>query len=396
MPSPTAATVSSTGISAPTYAQVLNYLVSQLQAIFGADAYLGNDSQDGQLLAIFAQALSDANSAAIAVYNAFSPQTAVGAGLSSNVKINGLQRIPGSFSTAALTIVGTANITITNGVAQDTNGNQWALPASVTIPLSGTITVTATCSVLGAVAAAPGTITIIQTPVFGWQSVTNSAAAAPGNAVETDAALRVRQAASVALPAVTVFQGIVAQIRQVLGVTRVAAYENNTTSTNGLGIPAGNLAFVVENGAALSIAQAIALVIPPGTPTYATGPGAVSQTVTDASGYSKVINFMTPTESRIDIALTIHGLTGWSTATEAVIQQALISYIASLPIGQNVSYTGIFPVAYLPGTAQAGTFNITAMTLEKNETGGTQTTDIVLAFNEAPFTDAAHITFTIV
>lgn len=395
MASPVAATVSSSGITAPTYAQVLAYLISQYQAIFGADAYLGNDSLDGQLLGIYAQAISDCNSAAVAVFNSFSPATAQGNGLSSNVKLNGLTRLPGSFSVATITCVGVAQTTISNGVVKDTNGDLWSLPASVTIPQAGTIDVLATCQTLGAIAAAANTINQIQTPVFGWQTANNANPATVGSPVETDAALRVRQANSTAAPAQTVFDGIVANIAAVPGVTRIAAYENNTNSADGNGVPAGNLAFVVESNVVdNSIAVAIASRIPPGVPTYRTGTG-FTWTIIDAQGFSKVINYMAPTESRIDIVLTIHGLNGWSTSTESIIQQALIAYLASLPIGQPVSYSGLFLPAYLQKTAYAGTFRITAMTIAKNE-GSPQTSDLSMAFNEAPFSDVNHITFVIV
>ena len=59
---------------------------------YGSDAVLTPDSQDGQLLAVFAQAIYDNGQALIAIYNSFSPATAQGAGLSSLVKINGLAR----------------------------------------------------------------------------------------------------------------------------------------------------------------------------------------------------------------------------------------------------------------------------------------------------------------
>ena len=75
----TAPTIDATGITAPSYADVLAFIQAKYQAIYGADIYLGNDSQDGQFLGVIAQAISDANSVAVAVYNAFSPATAQGA-----------------------------------------------------------------------------------------------------------------------------------------------------------------------------------------------------------------------------------------------------------------------------------------------------------------------------
>lgn len=387
MVSPVAATVSSTGVSAPNFATILNYLVSQFQAIYGVDAYLGNDSQDGQLLGIFANAINDANSATVAVYNAFSPTTAQGAGLSSNVKLNGLARIAGSFSTAVLTIVGQAQRVITNGQAQDTSGNLWALPPTVTIPNSGTIDVTATCTTIGAITAAGNSINQIATPILGWQTVNNASAAVPGNPVENDAQLRLRQSNSVALPSNTIFVGIIASLQQVPGVTRITGYENNTSSTNGNGVPANTLCFVVENGAQASIAQAIAAKMPPGIGTF----GNVSTTITDAAGTTRTINYQTPSESTFVAAVSVHTLNGWASSTAALIIAAVSAYFTSVPIGGVVNIASVITAAMLAGTTFASTFLIKAVTVTKNA-GSPQTTDFALTFAEAATPGVSTVT----
>lgn len=379
MTSPVAATVGPAGISAPNFATIFNYLVTQFQAIYGVDSYLGNDSQDGQLLGTFAQAISDCNSAAVAVYNSFSPTTAVGNGLSSNIKINGLTRIVGSFSTAVLTAVGVANTTLNNAQAQDSSGNVWALPATVTIPSSGTVNVTAICTTLGAIAAAPNTINVIGTPILNWQTVNNSGAAVPGNPVETDAAVRVRQANSVALPSVSVFVGIEASIAQVLGVSRVTAYENNTASVNGIGLNPNTLCFVVEGGTTAAIGNAIALKIPPGIGTF----GNVGFTYVDPLGTSRVISYQTPNPTSTAAAIiTVHTLTGWASSTAAVIIQAVATYIDTVPIGGVVNVASVTSAALLLGTALASTFLIKSVQINKNGGGG-QSTDLVLAAFES-------------
>lgn len=394
--SPTAAIIGPNGISAPTYAQILAYLQAQYQAIFGADVYLGNDSQDGQLLAIFAQALSDANSACIAAYNSFSPATAQGTGLSSNVQINGLTRLIPSFSTVPLTLTGVAGTVITNGQAIDTAGFVWALPTTTTIGGGGTATVTATCTTVGAVAAGIGTITGIQTPSYGWQTVTNGAAASPGAPTETDAALRIRQAASTTLPSITIFEGIIAALENIVGVGRVRGYENNTPNPlilNSGSIPANNLAFLVENGGAIqtSVFQALFDKGTPGIPTYidpAFPSHNFSETVTDTNGSTRVINFMTPVLEGITVVVTVHPLTGWDVSTVVLIQNAIVLYFQKLPIGTNISYFAVIPVISTLGTSpgatpppQIGTFSITSLTLN----GGTN--DVVLTYNDSVFAD---------
>ncbi len=177
--------ITAAGISGPSYADVLAQLKSQYWQIYGADAVLTPDSQDGQLLAVFAQAIYDAGAAVIATYGQSSPATAQGAGLSSVVAINGLTRIAGTASTAVVTVVGTAGTVINNGMIGDNQNlnTQWLLPATVTIPIGGSIAVTATCTALGATSAAAATLVNILTPTAGWTSVTNAGAATAGVAV---------------------------------------------------------------------------------------------------------------------------------------------------------------------------------------------------------------------
>lgn len=391
MTSPVAATIDATGISAPTFAQILAYLISQYQAIFGADAYLGDDSQDGQLLSVFAQAIADCNAACVATYNSFSPLTAQGNGLSSVVKINGLRRLIASPSTVTLSIGGVAGITINNGQAVDINNVVWNLPTSVTIPLAGTIDVSASCNTAGAINAASSTITAIKTPTFGWQTVTNANPAVPGAPVETDAQLRVRQGTSVAKPSQTIFEGIVASLEDLTGVTRVVGYENNTNSVNANGVPARTLAFVVENGVQSAIQGVIATQAPPGTPTY----GTVSTVVTDTTGSTKTVWYSPATEVTISVALTLKQLPGWSTAIETVIAANIANYLNGLQIGQNVSYTQLFLPAYAALSTYPGTYEIMSMTITKGA-GAPITSDITMAWNEAPVGNPVNVTFTLV
>ena len=70
------ATVTAEGISAPDYQTVLDTITGYFQQIYGSDAYLDPDSKDGQMVALVALAIHDANNMAISVYRSFSPSTA--------------------------------------------------------------------------------------------------------------------------------------------------------------------------------------------------------------------------------------------------------------------------------------------------------------------------------
>ncbi|HDL6968887.1 TPA: hypothetical protein PXM19_004500, partial [Yersinia enterocolitica] len=72
------AIVSATGITAPDFETIRSTLVSYFQEIYGGDSYLDADSKDGQMVTLYALGIHDANNSAIAVYNSFSPATAVG------------------------------------------------------------------------------------------------------------------------------------------------------------------------------------------------------------------------------------------------------------------------------------------------------------------------------
>lgn len=387
----TAPTITAAGISAPGYGDVLDFLQSQYRSIYGADIYLGADSQDGQFLAVIAAAINDANAAAIAIYNSFSPATGQGAALSSNVKINGIAREVPTYSTVDLTITGQAYRVINNGVAVDVNNNRWALPAVVTIPSGGTVTVTATCQQIGAVSAPSGTVTGIATPTLGWQAVTNADASVPGAPIESDASLRYRQSISTAIPSLTVMDGIVGAVAGVAGVTRYAAIENDTGSTDANGIPAHSISMIVEGGDSLVVAKAIAAKKPPGTPTF----GTTSETVIDTYGNVIPISFYRPTEVPIGAAITVKALPGYNSDIGAQIVAAVAAYINALKIGDDVILTRLYLPANLSGSASSLTFEITSLAIAATP-GTPAASDVVIAFNEVASCATSDIALTVI
>ncbi|ECF5937698.1 hypothetical protein FNI43_22880 [Salmonella enterica subsp. diarizonae] len=337
------ATVTAEGISAPDYQTILDTLTSYFQQIYGSDAYLEPDSKDGQMVALVALAIHDANNTAISVYNCFSPVTGYGAALTSNVKINGIARKGATNSTVDLLLTGTAGTTITNGTVKDTNNVIWRLPASVVIGVDGTVTVTAICSNSGAVAALAGTITTINTPTRGWTSVTNPAAAAVGAPAETDAELRIRQGQSVAIPSITPFEGVDGAIANIAGVTRHKLYENDTGKTDGNGLPPHSISAIVDGGDVAEIAQTIRGNKGQGVRTW----GKTSVTVPDKYGNPHIISFSRPTDVPVYGKITLKVFAGYTSQIGVQIQQAVADYINRLMIGDQVLLSRIYSPANL-------------------------------------------------
>ncbi|MDN89450.1 hypothetical protein EB475_12255 [Salmonella enterica] len=337
------ATVTAEGISAPDYQTILDTLTSYFQQIYGSDAYLEPDSKDGQMVALVALAVHDANNTAIAVYNCFSPATGYGAALTSNVKINGIARKGATNSTVDLLLTGTAGTTITNGTVKDTNNVIWRLPDSVVIGVDGTVTATAICSKSGAVAAPAGTITTINTPTRGWTSVTNPAAATVGAPAETDAELRIRQGQSVAIPSITPFEGVDGAIANIAGVTRHKLYENDTGKTDGNGLPPHSLSAIVDGGDVTEIARTIRGNKGQGVRTW----GKTSVTVPDKYGNPHIISFSRPTDVPVYGKITLKVFAGYTSQIGVQIQQAVADYINRLMIGDQVLLSRIYSPANL-------------------------------------------------
>jgi len=388
--------IDSTGYNYSDYPTFLAWLQGVYQGIYGADVYLGADSQDGQFVAILAQAFFDTAALGASVYNSFSPVTAQGVGLSRLVRINGLTREVPSFSTVTLAIGGVAGTVITNGIAQDILNQQWILPASVTIPGGGSINVTATSQVVGAITADASTITTIFTPTLGWQTVNNSAAATPGAAVESDAALRIRQSVSTSIPAQTVFDATIGAIENLAGVTDVKGYENQTSTVGGGGSgsvsqPAHSISIVVTGGTALNICQTILDYKTPGTDTY----GATTETVYDAKGMPLNISYQPSVVATIGAQVTITEGVAWTSGYESQIQTAIADAINANGIGNPVRYTTLFLPAYLNGTLPPNTYIV--VSIELNYNGGSfSAADVTLAWDEQPvcnpLTDVTIIT----
>lgn len=391
-PLPTlAATVDASGISTPSYTDVLESLKAHARSIFGSDVYLEADSQDGQMLAIIARAIVDCNDMAVGTYNNMSPLTSQGEGLSSVVKINGIARQVATNSTVTVRLTGAVGTVVNNGKVRDQNGHTWKLPASCTIGSGGFVDVTATAEEKGAIIAGANTVNIIATPTAGWNSVTNSSAAVAGAPVESDAALRRRQTDSVALDGGTLLATMTGAVKAVSGVQHARVYENSTNSTDGDGIPAHHIAVVTFGGSNTAIADAIMDTRSPGVGMH----GTTTVNRVDDVGVTQAIKFSIATQVIVKCNINLTALTGYTSDVGDKIKQALVDHFDSLPIGVDVYWGRCFAPALLPGDDQAGTFEINTLELARGA-GAFAAADVAFAFNEIPRGALANVVITVV
>lgn len=392
-------TIDGTGISAPTFEDIFASLVTAYQQIYGSDTDLDPDSQDGQWLAIQAQGFYDANQALIAGYLAYSPSTAQGIGLSSVVKINGIDRLAPSRSTVELRCVGQPGTVLSGNLASD-GYSQWRIGSPVVIPPEGQISATAVSEAPGSVLAGPNTITRIVTHHPGWQSVTNPAAADPGDPVESDATLRRRQSHSTALPAITPRESLYAAVANVPGVGRVAVHDNDSDFYDADEVPPHSVAIIIEGGDAATIAQAIVLKKNTGCGTY----GNSHHVVYDSHGVPNPVNWFYLEIVPVFVAIQIEPLQGYLESTGALIVASVAEEVDDSEIGEEIYAGRLYAPANLAGESALRVTGLSVAVLNKlsqtyvvrdikiGTTLPPDKTDVTIEFNQAAACNASNVT----
>ena len=378
--------IDTTGIHVPTYEDIRDDLIASMKQIFGQDIYLDDDSQDYQQISIFAKKIFDTNSLAVLAYNNRTANTAIGTGLDNLCALVGIKRKPATYSMCQLTINGEPGTVINNGQASD-GTNLWDLPETVTIPDNGIITVEATSHEKGYFAALPNTINIVVTPVYGWLGVTNTYQSNPGNDAETDASLRARYAISTQAPADSIFESLLASLKQVAGVTKVRGYENDTGAADSNGLPAHSVTFVVEGGDNTDIATEIYYKKTPGCYTN----GTTEVNLTSPTGNITVIRFYRPTYKKVYVIVHVKKLSGYNDNYATDIKNAIVDYVNGLGIAETVYRSILWSVAIgQMGSITSPEYSVTDIQTSTDGSAYRQE-DIPMLFNESAFIESKNI-----
>jgi uncharacterized phage protein gp47/JayE len=391
--------ISETGCARPTFDECLSFVQVAYRAIYGADTYLGNDCQDGQFVALLARALHDCNGQVLNVFNSFAPAGARGVALDRLVKINNLRRKNPSYSIVPVRVVGVAEIEIAAGLFEDVNGISWALPPNVTIPQAGEIVVLATAQVKGATRIPAGGLDTAQgrgsitNTTYGWQSVNNVAAATPGQPVETDAQLRIRQSKSTALPSQTLLDGLEGALLAISGVNRLKLYENDVGAPDPVyGFPGNCIAAVLDGGDPNEIARIIRLKKGPSVNTF----GSTKVGVLSTSGAKKTVAFSYLSQIGIAYYLDVTNLGGFTQGVQTQIAQTIADFTNGLDIGETVAYDQAYAAAKLYDAVGSKTYRINAFTIGRigSSLGANlSTADLPMKYFEAVACDPKKVSF---
>ena len=316
----------------------LTALQEAMRAIFGPTLNLDPDTMDGQALGVFAESQSNLDQLAEDVYHSFNPQSATGVALSRLVQLNGIRRIEGTYSTVALRCVGSQGTFIPAGslVKSTATNATFETTEEATISASGEIDIAARSAVKGAVLAPAGTLTKIDTPIFGWQTVTNLLDAAPGRNEETDEQLRLRRRASTSTPGQAIVDAMYGALTNIPEVRQAKVYENDQDIIDANGLPPHSIYCIVEGGADADILDTIWLKKTAGTTTHGTTTGQV----TDSMGNPHTLNFSRPADVNVWVTVNLHTRPGWPTDGAQRITNALTAWaVANQSIGEEVIHS---------------------------------------------------------
>ena len=159
---------------------------------------------------------------------------------------------------------------------------------------------------------------------------------------ETDAAVRSRIVTGLAGNGRTMEENLVAEIKAVPGVQKVALYVNETDAADAKGIPSHSLCAVVQAGSLQKIAEAIFRKKAPGIGTY----GTTTKQVVDENGVSHSIAVYRPAASFITFSIEIKTYDGFDDSLLDTIKQAIVSYISGFQIGQSLVVPSVYGVCY--------------------------------------------------
>lgn len=375
------------GIHIPTYNDILDELIESYKSIFGEDVYLGVETPDYQLLAVFARHLDDMYSICVDAYNARNPDFASGNSLDLLLPLNGMSRKQATYSTVILKITGDVGATIPAGSkAIDDDGYIWDTDEDFEIPEGGYGEVSATCETAGAIAAHAGTINMIYTPVSGWSVVNNESDAVIGTNIETDAEVRARRNLLLTTGANGTQDAIIRALTNLSGVEFVSLIINDTNETDSDGIPAHAFCAVIKGGEAADIAEAIYRNKAPGVATY----GNTTENYLDSIGHTIPVKFSRPEDIMTSVTVTIQTLQGYDEdRVIPIIQGAIRGEINTLGIGKNWGVTMAYKDIY-NAFGNDCPFIITGVS--GSNAHGSSTTEVACGYDEILVTDADHIT----
>lgn len=336
------------GFAIKTLAVIEAEIDTALRATFGAQINTSAQSVFGQLKGIFAEREALLWELLADIYNAQYPDTSENVSLDLAVALTGHVRLAARVSRIdGVVLSGTSGTEVPAGTIFHVDGNpeaRFKTEQTVTIGSEGTAEADCIALETGPLEVEPDTLTQIQTPISGLDSVTNPAAAIAGRDLETDAELRIRRNDNLQVsqsgPVEAIRNAILALNEDTTQVTieHVIVFENYALTTDARGLPGKSFEVVVyQAGGGTDRDQEIADTIflkakPAGIEPY----GSVSVEVTDSQGFTHDCYFTRPTQVPIFLELDLTITDDYPSNGDDYIRQQIAQWGNTLGPGADV------------------------------------------------------------
>lgn len=403
--------ITDSGIVATNRNAILEYLIQTFKSVYGENIYLQEGTEDYNMLSSLADLFNDMGMVAVSVGNGFNLQTATGFQLDNIATIfyNTINRTPATYSTVEVVITGTPNTNIASGQIRDELGGIWNLPTQVTLPASGSTTVTATYQEAGAYFITAGQISgfnSIVTPVAGWTNVTNLVDSVAGQEVETDAQFRYRLAVKAQGNSKSVLNSLYTNLTGNDNIYNAMLWENDTsggksfTDVGLLNVTSHSIVIAVygdfTNVTDEQIAQIIYDYKGTGVGTYAPigVTGSTMVNIVNQFNTPQPISFVKAEVAQIPVNITLQKISGnvpdVSVELVNAIKNSVIMYIQSQEIGSLVYANGLFLSVSnaILNTVGPNVYNI------GNINFGTDISSKQMLYYQKPYTQDSIITVT--
>jgi len=333
---------------------ILNEIRQRFRDEFGDNIDLSDASPIGQIIALIAERESLVWELAQDVYNSQYPVTSEGKQLDNVVALTGTTRRGPTFSTVLTGVArGDENTVVTDGTIVSVSGNPTArfiVQGDYIINVVDGATfkvenIKLVAETEGPVQANAGTLTVIETPIAGLNSFTNTLDADLGAESETDPELKSRRDNELQIAGSCTIEAILSELNARELVEAVIVFQNNSSIEDIDGRPPHSLDIVVLGDVEQDLADAIFLVVGGGIETI----GDITKTVVDSQGFDQTIKFSRPTgvniwfETDITKDPNLYPVDG-----DTQIENALLAHAETLTVGQDIivfgsnSISGIF------------------------------------------------------
>lgn len=360
-----------------------------------------SSSPVGQLNAVLMKVASELWDLAQAVYDGFDPDKNFGDAQDAVAAITGVARLPATKSQVRVMLGLNASVTVPVGAILGVAGNPAArfllvgLEAVTGTVVAGDVTSAGAgnyfarfeAEMTGPVAANAATLTVIVTPVSGWNSATNAVDAVLGRDVELPSDMRTRRVAELQAAGTSPVDALRADLLALADVQQVTVFENETDVTDGNGLPPHSVEALVFDGATPAVANpVIAQAIWDGKAAGIQTHGGTTANATDDQGNLRAMSFSRPTQKTVYFDITITDTASYP--GDATLKAAIVADgRAHLAMGDDVVLAAFYGTIF-------GVGGVTNITLFKAgfTASPSGTTDLIIAARELATFDTGRIT----